>query len=129
MEWTEAYATGNDQVDSQHKFLFLMTQQFRENLEAGQGEATYDIFVEFLGFYVKSHFSYEEQCMLAHLCPAAEQNKQEHRAFSLLVQRELARFAQEGFDRPVAYKLLDTIDRWLHSHIGRVDVQLKSVMP
>ncbi len=129
MKWTKAYATGNDEVDEQHKTLFLMSDQYREALEAGQGESTYDVFLEFLSTYSKSHFSFEEECMLAHVCPVAALNKTEHCAFTKAVDKEVERFRRDGFDRSVASNLVNAIDRWLESHIGRVDVQLKSVMP
>jgi hemerythrin len=128
MKWTEAYATGSNEVDEQHKMLFLMSDQFRESLDAGHGERTYDLFIEFLSTYTQTHFTYEEECMLAHVCPTAALNKTEHCAFTKFVDKELKRFRRDGFDRSRAYSLVDTIDRWLDSHIGRVDVQLKSVM-
>ncbi len=129
MKWTEAYATGSNEVDEQHKTLFLMSEQFRETLDAGHGEGTYDLFIEFLSTYAMTHFSYEEDCMLAHLCPAADRNKVEHCNFTQFIDQEVERFRRDGFDRTVAYNLLDTIDQWLDSHIGKVDVQLKTVMP
>ncbi|WP_372841559.1 bacteriohemerythrin [Phaeovulum sp.] len=129
MKWTEAYATGNEQVDEQHKTLFLASEHYREALEAGHGEGGYDLFVEFLSSYAKIHFSFEEECMLARHCPIANQNKQEHCAFAKLIDKEVARFHRDGFDRRMAFVLVDKIDHWLDSHIARVDVQLKSVTP
>lgn len=129
MKWTEAYATGSDEIDEQHKMLFLISDQYRETLEEGRGESTYDLFIEFLRDYSKIHFSLEEDCMLTHRCPAADQNKKEHCALSKLVDKEVKRFHRDGFDRATAYAIVNTIDRWLESHIGRVDVQLKSVIP
>ncbi len=129
MKWTEAYATGSEQVDEQHKTLFLMSDQYREALEDGHGESTFDLFIEFLSTYAKVHFSFEEECMLAHLCPIANLNKQEHCAFSKFIKKEEERFLRDGFDRKHALALVNAIDRWLDSHIGRVDVQLKTVMP
>jgi hemerythrin len=129
MKWTEDYATGSKEVDEQHKMLFHMSDQFRDTLEGGFGEKTYDLFIDFLSNYAKAHFSYEEDCMLAHLCPVADQNKKEHCGFSALVDAEAKRFHRDGFNRQMAFALVGAIDRWLDSHIRRVDVQLRSVLP
>ena len=128
MKWTEAYATGSKQIDDQHKMLFLMCDEFRENLESGTGEGTYDLFLEFLSKYVEIHFAFEEQCMFAHACPAYARNKKEHPVFVTAVEREVAAYRKDGFDRQRIHLLLDMMDRWLDSHIRRVDVQLKSVL-
>jgi hemerythrin len=129
MKWQARFETGDAAIDQQHKLLFDTTNQYRQVLEANAGEASYDLFLEALTLFIETHFSYEEECMFAHLCPAAKQNKREHEGFSLLIQKEHERFAAEGFDREIAESLLHKIDDWLESHIGRIDVQLKDYLP
>ncbi|MFX0543355.1 bacteriohemerythrin [Roseovarius sp. S4756] len=129
MKWQARFETGDTAIDQQHKLLFDTTNQYRQVLEANAGEATYDLFLEALTLFVETHFSYEEECMFAHLCPAAGQNKREHEHFSRLVLIENERFASEGFVRTKAERLLGMIDNWLESHIGRIDIQLKDYLP
>ncbi len=125
MKWKDEYATGVEEVDRQHKSLFEFSETFRDVLENGFGDKTYDLFLEFIKTYAEVHFNFEEQCMLAHLCPAAERNCKEHVSFSRLVQEEEIEFRNRGFDRERALALTDMIDGWLDSHIVRIDVQLK----
>lgn len=125
MEWKEAYATGVPEVDRQHKALFAFSEEFRDVLENGFGAKSYDLFLEFLSAYADAHFSFEEQCMLAHLCPAAGRNRKEHSGFRKMVEQEVAAYRATGFDRQRALDLLGSIDQWLDSHICRIDVQLR----
>lgn len=125
MKWKEAYATGVPELDEQHKALFAFSEEFREVLENGFGAKTYDLFIEFLAAYADAHFSYEEECMLAHLCPVADRNRKEHSGFRALVAQEQEAYRAKGFERQRALALLAVIDKWLDSHICRIDVQLR----
>ena len=123
-----AYATGNKNIDEQHKTLFANSQDFREVLEYGCTSETYEHFPEFLAIYIKVHFGYEEECMHTHKCLIACQNKKEHTLFLQVVEKEEQAFMQKGFEPERALKLLDTIDNWLASHICRIDTQLKGTL-
>lgn len=125
MKWKDEYSTGVPELDAQHKALFRFSEDFRDVLENGFGAESYDLFLEFLSAYSDTHFDYEDRCMLAHLCPVAGRNRHEHRAFRQLIAMEEAEYTEKGFDHRRAMDLLAGIDRWLASHIGRIDVQLK----
>jgi len=129
MKWQPEFATGDARIDEQHKMLFTASEQFRYTLEAGEGQKTYDLFLDFLTTYCEMHFSVEESCMFAHKCPIAGENKREHGLFLRLVEKENVRFREDGFDAAKATKLVDTIDRWLESHICRIDARLREVLP
>lgn len=128
MKWKPQYATGDSGIDAQHKTLFETTDQFRQTLEVGQGAATYDLFLEFLTAYAEAHFALEEECMRVRKCPAAKQNKHEHARFMRQIEQENARFAAEGFTHESANAMLDMIDRWLDSHICRIDIKLRDTI-
>jgi len=125
MKWRAEFATGNKEIDDQHKSLFSFSEEFRDVLDRGFGGRTYGDFLEFLHVYTDTHFDFEDKCMLAHLCPIAGQNRVEHGSFTHLLEIEEVKFANTGFDRERAYKLLAMIDKWLESHICRIDVQLR----
>lgn len=125
MKWKESYATGVAEVDEHHRSLFAFSEELRDVLENNAGEKTYDLFLDFLKTYAEVHFSFEEQCMLAHLCPIAGRNRKEHVAFTRMIEREEEAFRTHGFDRGRALALTNRLDRWLDSHICRIDVQLK----
>ncbi|MDF1717801.1 MAG: hemerythrin domain-containing protein [Antarcticimicrobium sp.] len=128
MKWQPEFATGDAGIDDQHKMLFETSDQFRRTLEAGEGHRTYDLFLDFLTAYCEMHFSIEEKCMFARKCPVATQNHHEHGLFLRLVEKETARFREDGFDAGSATKLVDTIDSWMESHICRIDVRLREVL-
>ena len=128
MKWQPRYATGHPEIDAQHKMLFEMSDQFRQTLEAGEGQKTYDLFLGFLNQYAELHFSIEENCMMAHKCPVAACNKHEHVLFLKRVEQETDRFSREGFTPASATAMLDMLDRWLDSHICRIDVQLRDTI-
>ena len=125
MQWRPEFATGDPQIDEPHRTLFASADQFREALDANQGEQTYDLFLQFLAAYAAVHFGVEEECMNVRKCPVAARNKVEHESFLKLVAAESERFSQHGFDHDVAVSLLDRIDNWLSSHICRIDVKLR----
>ncbi|MCK0101193.1 hemerythrin domain-containing protein [Pseudohalocynthiibacter sp. F2068] len=88
MQWKENYSTGNEEIDEQHKTLFAFSDDFRSSLEDGFGLRTYEGYVEFLSVYSKTHFDFEDKCMLAHKCPVAPRNRAEHKTFAKLVTEE-----------------------------------------
>jgi hemerythrin-like metal-binding protein len=128
LPWQPHYATGDEKVDAQHKALFEATDHFKQTLQAGQGEQTYDLFLEFLTVYAGTHFAFEEKCMIANECLAAERNKREHEHFMKHIAKENARFRSEGFTRESANAMLDMIERWLKSHICRIDIKLRDAI-
>ncbi|TDE36253.1 bacteriohemerythrin [Antarcticimicrobium sediminis] len=125
MKWQPQFATGDAQIDEQHKMLFATSEQFRQTLEAGEGEKTYDLFLDFLNAYCEMHFSVEEDCMFAYKCPVAKENKHEHGLFLKLLDKENTHYHDHGFDAARAMAMLDKLDNWLASHICRIDVRLK----
>lgn len=125
MKWKEDYATGIKEIDEQHRSLFEMTDTFRDELDKGAGARFFESFLEFLSTFIRIHFGYEENCMLACQCPFAEQNKAEHEAFVKVIEKEAAAYQRDGYDDERARALLDRIERWLDSHICRVDIQLR----
>jgi len=125
MKWSDEYATGNAQIDDQHRMIFRMAEDFRTALDEGQGERVYDGMLQSLDAYVRTHFGFEERCMDKYACPVAEGNKRAHDRFIEVLATFQQRYAASGFDRADARELVDTIDRWLVDHICRIDVRLK----
>jgi len=125
MKWSEQYATGDNRIDDQHRMIFQMAEDFRAALDEGKGERVYEVTLQSLAAYVRTHFGYEERCMDQYACPVAEGNKKAHDKFVKVLAEFTQRYETRGFERPDAYELVDTIDRWLVDHICRIDVRLK----
>jgi len=125
MKWSDAYSTGIERIDDQHKSIFKMSEDFRAALDDGQGKRVYGSLLQSLDVYARSHFRFEEGCMDRCHCPAAQGNKEAHAKFVEMLARFQQRYAAGGFDPEDGRKLTDTIDAWLTDHICRIDIQLK----
>jgi hemerythrin len=125
MKWSNAFATGIQRIDDQHRMLFKMTEDFRAALDEGKGGPVYGILLESLDQYARGHFAFEEDCMERYRCPVAEKNKNAHGRFVAIVAEFQQDYAKTGFDREDARRLVDILDEWLANHICRIDVNLK----
>lgn len=122
--WSNAYETGIQSIDEQHKMLFRMTGEFHAALET-EGEAAFEKCLTGLENYARAHFRLEEGCMARYRCPVAEQNRQAHDRFTQILADMRERYSMIGFDRRDTQELIHLLEEWLADHIGRVDVQLK----
>ncbi len=125
MKWSDKYATGVERIDDDHKMIFKMSEDFRAALDEGSGDAIYSTALEILRQYCHGHFDFEEQCMNRYRCPAAEKNKKAHEYFLETLSGFQQRYAANGFDDTEAWRLVDTVDKWLDNHICHIDVHLK----
>lgn len=125
MKWDPQYSTGIDALDTQHKMLFQMSEDYREALEHHEGQRTYGVMLESLDAYARGHFGREEQCMFQYQCPAAASNSEAHGQFIATLAGFRQRHAERGFVAEDAAALVDFIDGWLSSHIARIDAQLR----
>ncbi len=126
MKWKDEFATGVERVDRQHKMLFRVADDYREAIEQRRGESSYRPLLDFLEDYSKSHFRFEERCMVERRCPVAHKNKAAHDVFLTVLRDFQQRYSTNGFRIEDAHELVDTVDDWLASHICRIDVHLKN---
>ena len=125
MKWMEEYATGVERIDQHHRMIFQSAEDFRTALDAGEGQRTYGMLLDFLELYCRGHFRFEERCMEQYHCPAAKRNLKAHAGFLQALGGYRRRFGEQGYRPADARALVDEVDRWLDGHICRVDVQLK----
>ena len=129
MKWSDEFATGIARLDEQHKMIFTMADDFRTALDAGRGERVYSALLHALDVYIGAHFGFEEGCMEQYRCPVARRNKDAHVRFAKVLAGFRERNTASGFQRTEARRLVDTLDKWLSSHICRIDVRLKDLVP
>lgn len=129
MEWSERFATGHTQIDTQHKLIFQLAGDFRSALDEGRGKAVYGSLLDSLDLYVRMHFSVEEGCMHRAHCPVAKENKEAHLGFMSWLKTFREDFTEHGYHESQARRLVNTIDNWLVSHICRIDVKLRESAP
>lgn len=125
MKWKDEYAIGIEPIDEQHKTLFQMAGDFQAVLDNGKGERTYGLLLGTLDSYTRSHFGFEEQCMLENNCPVAEKNKNAHAKLIETLSGFHQRYRANGYDHEEASRLVDTLEQWLADHICSIDIHLK----
>jgi len=121
----ETMATGHEIVDDQHRKLIDMVNQLEEAVEQGRGREGVDRLLNFLGDYAAKHFSMEEKLMTSTHCPAAEKNREAHKAMFETYKKWRANYDQHGFDPKLIIELKDILSDWLVQHICKIDCTLR----
>jgi hemerythrin len=77
-QWSEAWRTGDDTVDSQHIELFRMVNGLHDAIVAGQGREQLTATLDALAAYVGTHFQTEERLMQQGGYPGFPVHKAKH---------------------------------------------------
>ena len=123
--WSEEYATGDADVDEQHKQLFQYLADLEAHMESGIDAAYVKRLLDALGLYTRSHFCYEEICMRMKKCPVAEKNKEQHAKLLDAYTQFCQRFEVEGVSEDLVQRLHDFLESWLINHILKIDTHLR----
>jgi hemerythrin len=125
--WTASMAVGVEEIDLQHKELFLRLNALLMAMREGHGKDEIGRTLEFLEDYVVEHFGAEDKLMVKFGYPiqAAQAHRKEHAEF-VRTFGELKREAQAptGVGATFVLKLQRTVCDWLLSHIGKTDMAL-----
>jgi hemerythrin-like metal-binding protein len=127
LTWHERYMTGESQVDEQHKELFEFLNRLEEQIQEGAPPELVEMTLQFLGTHTKSHFSYEEACMLQYGCPFAAKNKEAHTKFLKVFQSFCEKFQKEGASNELLREVHAAVESWIDNHICQVDIHLRGV--
>lgn len=125
MHWSEKYETGVVRIDDQHKRLFEWVNKLEAHVKGAQGHLDAEDLLTFLSTFTRTHFMYEEICMMQRKCPAAEVNLQAHKRLLGVIEDFRARLAAGESDREIARQLYIAAEGWLTGHICKVDTQLR----
>ena len=83
--WTDDLATGNSQIDAEHKELIRASNNLLTACAAEIGGSELEQTVEFLNHYTKTHFQHEEALQLQYKYPDYINHKRYHDAFIRVV--------------------------------------------
>ncbi len=122
--WTDAYTIGHDEIDEQHKRLFLIFNALVRAIN--QGQAVYGVEKAFLQLrgYARSHFRFEEKLMRQNGYPDLKAHRKGHDKICDDMRRYRKRFNHATDDREkgvVAGEVAVYFNHWLQSHIQSVD--------
>jgi len=126
IQWDDKYATGNDEIDSQHKQIFAYLDDLEEHMKTGATQKWVENFMASLAIYTRTHFCYEEICMRQAKCPVAAQNKEQHGKLLSAFTDSFEQFKREGVSDELLVKLQKFLTSWLVNHIMKIDVHLQA---
>ena len=122
-EWTEKFATGNEEIDYQHQNLFNMANELHETLNSSADmRLAVEIFLEQLIKYTDYHFRTEEEFMQNTHYKEFTQHKAMHDALRKQVIDFQTHFKKGEAD--VSQELMDFLKNWLTNHILHTDTKL-----
>jgi hemerythrin-like metal-binding protein len=117
--WGPRLETGIAIIDSQHKRLVEIINEFAEARESGRSEEIMGAIFDELVAYTETHFSVEEKLMTSHDYEDIEAHRREHRAFTDQIKMDRYNFSTGTwqFDQ----RLMDYLRGWLVKHIAASD--------
>jgi len=121
LEWTSALAVGIEEIDAQHRELFLCVARLRDAAFAGDASGI-DRTLAFLLQYVEHHFAAEERYMAAQRYPGLARHQEEH-AWLLHAVREIeADHRRDGATAEATARVERFLSDWVRTHIGVTDL-------
>lgn len=128
IEWDQSLATGNSDIDSQHKELFRRFDNLLTACNQRKGKEEVQSVLMFLGDYVRSHFAMEEQLQQKHNYPDYPAHKEQHEGFILDLKKLEDQFQQEGVSLSLVIQTNQTMVNWLIKHINATDRKLANYL-
>ena len=119
--WQDQYATGNKQIDEQHKQLFKAVNDLISACSSGQGRDKLDPTIKFLVDYTTKHFADEEKLQQQYQYPDYNNHKKLHENFKKTALELTKQLKEEGASTVLVGKVNSTIGNWLINHIQRED--------
>lgn len=124
IEWRESLSIGVEAIDDQHKELLLRFDRLLNACQEGHGIEELKKLQTFLGEYVHSHFSDEEELQRLHRYPDYEAHHAQHVYFIEQVNKLEAETKQEGISTHHVVETNNMLLKWLLNHISKVDKEL-----
>ena len=121
VEWRPEFLVGVEEVDSQHRQLFVMISRLREAIDQQAAADELQMMLDGLVVYLKEHFGCEESLLAGH--PGWSEHHRQHWRFTEKVLHFLREFkrskGQGGND--LAMEICDFLCGWLQEHSVAMD--------
>ncbi len=128
VKWSKELVTGVDEIDSQHKELFMKINNLLSAGEQNHAKEKVKETIRYLEGYVKTHFGTEEKYMTRYNYPDYTSHKTEHERFIKNFKELIGKF--EGFDYKISAEIIVMSDTekllgdWWTNHITKTDKAL-----
>lgn len=126
--WTEKLATGVEALDTDHKALFDMVDQFHEAYMGGKGAAALEQMFAALMDYTDYHFRREEGLMEQAGYPGLDAHRRLHQSLKAQVHDLHDRYLRgelQGEETDLCLEMMAFLNNWLHFHIAEEDVKIR----
>lgn len=123
-QWRDEMATGDEEVDGQHKELLRRVDDLLKCARAKRGNEEIGKLMWFLKKYVRRHFRDEERLQLETGFPGYQAHKAQHEIFFREVKRLEALHAEQGDNTLMIVAAINAMCEWLRNHFNRMDRDL-----
>ncbi|WP_431856884.1 bacteriohemerythrin [Azospirillum sp.] len=121
LEWTEAHAVGDPEIDEQHQQLFELYNRALHALQANPGQLTPGAVLQALIDYTDYHFATEEAVMDSAGYPGRAEHVREHKALLTVVSDFVVRVEA---DPRVLSDVVGLLRVWIQGHVLCADRDL-----
>lgn len=122
--WKDQLRTGHDEIDEQHRMLFMICDRIEKNFENGdKAKKRYTAIegLKYLKEYAIRHFETEEQLQLSLNFAGYAEHKMVHDHFREMVYTYEKELEEHDYDDEIVNKLLEISKKWLFDHIMGMD--------
>jgi hemerythrin len=124
MTWNDNLKIGIPAIDTQHKMLCDMTDNFLDACKSGKGRQEIVNLISFLEQYTIRHFHDEEIVQKQSGYPKFEEHKAIHEAFIKKVHELKEEIVRDGVSIVTVGKINSVVVDWLLNHIKKEDQEL-----
>ncbi|MBI5236325.1 MAG: hemerythrin family protein [Deltaproteobacteria bacterium] len=124
LQWTIGLATGNEEIDTQHKELFARVNAFLDAMQQQKGKEEIGNVLKFLENYVVMHFGTEERYMEKIKFKRIAEHKAQHADFIKTFTDIKKKYDLKGPTVDVIVVTQSRLGEWLRSHIPVMDKEL-----
>ncbi|PLX71572.1 MAG: hypothetical protein C0602_00740 [Denitrovibrio sp.] len=122
--WTDALASGNKTIDSQHKQLLDHINTFFDSISKEHGHETSVRTLNFLVKYVRYHFATEEELMRKTEYEHLQDHLHYHRKLVDSLMKCYKRLISDGNSEYVIQEISTLLQDWFVCHIMEHDLKL-----
>lgn len=127
-EWTDDLLTGVDDIDEQHKEIFVRLNSLLDALARQKGKDEVGGFLDFLEEFVAYHFAAEEREMTGHKYPGLADHEMEHEEFKKRISALKRDFIESGASTQLVLMTVRSSCEWLVGHIRKTDKAMITFM-
>ncbi len=121
IDWTDILSIGVDQMDDEHKELFVRINKLLVALVEGSNNYDLSEIVGFINEYIDFHFRDEEKLLESVNYPQLTEHKKLHAIYEAEFDQIEKRLKSGEFDVMMLIEIQEKVVNWLLDHIAKVD--------